>query len=79
MEMNDLQYAINVLEGLRLIQHREYGYLQFIKVLKRRLRLYTGRTEVMFYDELQIVRMLGELGVLQEVSGLKPIAKPKWK
>lgn len=63
--------AKNVLEGLRTVQYAVYTYEEFIKVLKRRLKRYTGKTEAMFYDEKQIVLELGRLGALQEWSGVK--------
>lgn len=69
--------AKNVLEGLRMIQYTIYTYDEFIKVLKRRIRRFTGKTEVMFYTEKQIVIELGRLGVLQELNGLNSQAGSK--
>ena len=69
--MITLENAKNVLEGLRTVQYTLYSYDEFLKVLKRRLKRYTGKTEAMFYNELQIVLELGRLGALQEWSGLK--------
>ena len=69
--MITLDNAKNVLEGLRTVQYTLYSYDEFLKVLKRHLKRYTGKTEAMFYNELQIVLELGRLGALQEWSGLK--------
>jgi hypothetical protein len=69
--------AKNVIEGLRLIQYSVYSYDEFIKVLKRRLKRFTGNTEVMFFNEKQIVLELGRLGVLQEISGIQGRAGSK--
>jgi hypothetical protein len=54
-----------VLEGLRAIQYGTYTYTEFIKVLKKRIKRFTGRTEVMFLNERELVLELGRLGVLQ--------------
>lgn len=64
------QNAKMVLEGLRTIQYTIYTYEEFIKVLKNRIRKYTGKTEVMFFNEREIVLEMGRLGVLQDLSGL---------
>lgn len=71
--MITLETAKNVIEGLRVIQYNQYDYETFFKVLKRRLRLYTGKTEVMFYDEKQVVVEMGRLGVLQSLNGLDEV------
>jgi hypothetical protein len=71
MNMISQEAAKNVLEGLRTVQYAIYNYEEFIKVLKRRLKRFTGKNEVMFYNERQIVLELGRLGALQEWNGLK--------
>jgi hypothetical protein len=75
--MITLEAAKNVLEGLRMIQYTIYERDEFLKVLKRRLKRFTGKTEVMFYNERQIVLELGRLGVLQELNGLNESAASK--
>jgi hypothetical protein len=69
--------AKNVLEGLRTIQYTIYTYEEFIRVLKRRIKRYTGKAEVMFYNEKLLVLELGRLGVLQDLSGLNGRAGSK--
>lgn len=63
--------AVSVLEGLRVIQYSIYEYQEFLKILKKRIMRYTGKTEVMFYSERKLVIELGRLGVLQELNKVK--------
>jgi len=67
--------AVAVLEGLRIIQYTVCPYAEFIKILKKRISRYTGKTEVMFYNERKLVIEMGRLGVLQELNGLNKSAK----
>lgn len=55
-----------LIEKLRIIQHEPYEYKEFIKELKRRIRLYTGKTEVSFYNEKQLVEILKEMGIIRD-------------
>jgi hypothetical protein len=68
--MITIEAAKGVIEGLRLIQYTEMDYNEFLKVLKRRLWIYTGRAEIMFFNEKKVVLELGRLGVLQDLNGL---------
>lgn len=73
--MISLKAAKSVLEGLRMIQYSVYTQEEFLKVMKKRMVRYTGRTEIMFYDERQVVLELGNLGVLQDLNGLNELIK----
>lgn len=75
--MITLENARNVLEGLRTIQYTIYNYDEFIKILKKRLWKFTGKTEALFFNEKEIVLEMGRLGVLQDLSGLNNRAGSK--
>lgn len=51
----------SVIEGLCSMQGKEHSYEEFFRVLKRRIRMWTGQEEVAFYDEAQVVDLLQEL------------------
>jgi hypothetical protein len=48
--------------------NNQYDYEEFVKVLKTRLKRYTGKEEVMFYNEEKIVQLLVQL---KEISFIK--------
>ncbi|WP_047986491.1 hypothetical protein [Ornithinibacillus californiensis] len=41
--------------------NNQHNYEEFVKVLKTRLKRYTGKEEVMFYNEEKIVQLLVQL------------------
>jgi hypothetical protein len=47
-----------IITSLMNVQGREFGYDEFILVLKHRLRRFYGRDEVMFYSEEQLAEIL---------------------
>ncbi|WP_147533000.1 hypothetical protein [Bacillus marasmi] len=51
----------SVIEKLRSMQGQDMSYEEFFKILKRRLRMWTGKEEVAFYNEDQVVDLLQEL------------------
>lgn len=57
--------CFGIINGLRKIQAREYSYEEFFHILKRRIRIFTGREEVMFYNELQVCTELITLGLVK--------------
>lgn len=58
------EHAVATIQNLCDIQHKPYTYDDFLKVLKRRLRIFTGMTEVVWYSEIQIATLLTELEIL---------------
>lgn len=58
-----------IINELLKVQYAEYEYEDFLMILKNRLRKYTGKHEVMFYNEEQLIEMLLELKVI-EIRGL---------
>jgi hypothetical protein len=51
-----------VIENLREDPwNSQYDYDEFVKVLKTRLHRFTGKDEVMFYNEEKIVQLLVQL------------------
>lgn len=58
--------AIATIQNLCDIQHKPYNYDEFLKVLKRRLRIFTGMTEVAWYSEIQIATLLTELEIMNQ-------------
>jgi hypothetical protein len=65
----NLRTAYAIINGLRKIQAEDYTYDEFLSVIKRRLRIYTGRDEVNFYNEEQVANLLCELGVVTNNTG----------
>ncbi|WP_455920474.1 hypothetical protein [Priestia megaterium] len=53
-----------VINGLLAVQWNQYEYEDFLIVLKNRLRKYTGKDEVMFFSEEELVDMLHELKIV---------------
>lgn len=53
-----------VINGLLSVQWNQYEYDDFLIVLKNRLRKYTGKDEVMFFSEEELVDMLHELKIV---------------
>jgi len=53
-----------VINGLLAVQWNQYNYDDFLMVLKNRLRKYTGKDEVMFFSEEELVDMLHELNIV---------------
>ncbi|MGN7485327.1 hypothetical protein ACTHPB_27795 [Priestia megaterium] len=53
-----------VINGLLAVQWSQYNYDDFLIVLKNRLRKYTGKDEVMFFSEEELVDMLHELNIV---------------
>ncbi|WP_182101732.1 hypothetical protein [Niallia taxi] len=54
--------ARSVIEALCSLQWQEYSYQEFLGVIKNRLKIYTGKEEVLFYNEEQVAALLIELG-----------------
>ncbi|MCM3773984.1 hypothetical protein M3225_26575 [Priestia aryabhattai] len=57
-----------VINGLLAIQWNRYEYEDFLIILKNRLRKYTGKDEVMFFSEEELVDMLHELNMVSFYS-----------
>ncbi|SDE59362.1 hypothetical protein SAMN04487777_11740 [Priestia aryabhattai B8W22] len=57
-----------VINGLLAVQWNRYEYEDFLIVLKNRLRKYTGKDEVMFFSEEELVDMLHELNIVSFYS-----------
>jgi len=53
-----------VINGLLAVQWNQYNYDDFLIILKNRLRKYTGKDEVMFFSEEELVDMLHELNIV---------------
>lgn len=53
-----------VISRLNAEQWHEYGYEEFVLILKNRIRKFTGLDEVMFYSDEQIVEKLIELEIV---------------
>lgn len=62
--MNEKQ-CYEIINGLRKIQARKYSYEEFFRVLKRRIKIFTGIDEAVFWNELQVCNKLMELGVVK--------------
>lgn len=59
------QQSYGIINGLRKIQARNYSYEEFFHILKRRIKIFTGKEEVMFYNEMQVCGELVELGLVK--------------
>ena len=58
--------AIRLIQSLCDIQYERYTYEQFLSIIKRRLRIFTGRTEVMWFSEIEIADLLLEMNVIND-------------
>jgi hypothetical protein len=58
--------AMSLIQSLCDIQYERYTYHEFLNVLKKRLKVFTGRTEIMWFTEIQIAMLLVELNVMGE-------------
>lgn len=58
--------AMSLIQSLCDIQYERYTYQEFLNVLKKRLKIFTGRTEIMWFTEIQIALLLVELNVMGE-------------
>lgn len=54
--------ARSVIEALCSLQWKEYEYEEFLGVIKNRLRNFTGKEEILFFNEEQVAELLIELG-----------------
>lgn len=61
----------SVIDALRSIQFQVYEHDEFMDILKNRLRKWTGKDEVMFYSEEQVVDLLAEIGTIKFNGGMK--------
>lgn len=55
-----------LIERLRQMQYVAYTYEEFVRVLKKRLRIFTGREEIAFYNENQIADLVRELRIMDD-------------
>lgn len=57
-----------VIQAYKDIQWTDYSDDEWFKVLKNRMKVYTGKEEILFYNERQLVDLLFDLDIVSPVN-----------